>query len=106
MDTLSPQRLISNLQNKLHSRHPVHPLRKFLLTSRLTKEQLQGWAKNQFHEFRNIHKFFGIRYQKCPIAELRRALLENMNPSVSPDVIQEIELGRGLAYDSYGIVRL
>jgi len=25
----------------------------------LTKEQLQGWARNQFHEFRNIHRFFG-----------------------------------------------
>jgi len=45
---------------------------------RLTKEQLQWWARNQFHEFRNIHRFFGIRYQKCPIPELRRMLLENM----------------------------
>jgi len=78
MDTLSPQQLISDLQNNLRSRHPIHPIRTLLLTGRLTKEQLQGWAKNQFHEFRNIHRFFGIRYQKCPIPELRRALLENM----------------------------
>ena len=78
MDTISPQQLISDLQNNLRSRHPVHSLRKLLLTGRLTKDQLQGWAKNQFHEFRNIHRFFGIRYQKCPIPDLRRVLLENM----------------------------
>jgi len=95
MDTLSPQQLISDLQNNLRSSHPVHPLRKLLLTGGLTKEQLQGWARNQFHEFRNIRRFFGIPYKKCPITELRRTLLENMNPSVSPDFIREIEVGRG-----------
>ena len=63
----------------LQQRHPrPHPIRQLLLSGRLTREQLQGWAKNQFHEFRNIHRFFGIRYQKCPVPELRRMLLENM----------------------------
>lgn len=76
---LSPEDLILDLRENLRKRHPrPHPVRQLLLTGRLTKEQLQGWAKNQFHEFRNIHRFFGIRYQKCPIPELRRALLENM----------------------------
>ena len=76
---LSPQELISDLQQTLQERHPKpHPVRQLLLSGRLTKGQLQGWAKNQFHEFRNIHRFFGIRYQKCPIPELRRLLLENM----------------------------
>ncbi len=78
MNVLSPEALILDLQENLRNRYPVHPLRKLLLTGRLTKEQLQGWARNQFHEFRNIHRFFGIRYQKCPVPELRRALLENM----------------------------
>jgi len=78
MSTMSAEKLILDLQDHLRSRHPVHPLRKLLLSGRLTKEQLQGWAKNQFHEFRNIHRFFGVRYQKCPVPELRRALLENM----------------------------
>lgn len=76
---LSPEELISDLRENLRKRHPrPHPVRQLLLTGRLTKEQLQGWAKNLFHEFRNIHRFFGFRYQKCPIPELRRALLENM----------------------------
>jgi len=95
MDTLSPQQLIYDLQNNLRSKHPVHPLRKLLLTGWLSKEQLQGWAKNQSHEFRKIHQIFGIRYQKWPNSELRRTLLENMSLSVSPDVILEIELSRG-----------
>jgi pyrroloquinoline-quinone synthase len=76
---LSPEELIADLQNALQQRHPKpHPIRQLLLSGRLTKEQLQWWAKNQFHEFRNIHRFFGIRYQKCPVPELRRLLLENM----------------------------
>jgi pyrroloquinoline-quinone synthase len=76
---LSPEELIADLQNTLQQRHPkLHPIRQLLLSGRLTKEQLQWWAKNQFHEFRNIHRFFGIRYQKCPVPELRRLLLENM----------------------------
>jgi pyrroloquinoline quinone (PQQ) biosynthesis protein C len=73
---LSPQELIDDLHNTLQERHPrPHPVRQLLLSGRLTKEQLQCWAKNQFHEFRNIHRFFGLRYQKCPIPELRRMLL-------------------------------
>ena len=76
---LSPEQLILDLQKNLRKRYPsAHPIRQLLLTGRLTKEQLQAWVKNQFHEFRNIHRFFGIRYQKCPVPELRRALLENM----------------------------
>ncbi|HEY7713801.1 MAG TPA: iron-containing redox enzyme family protein [Candidatus Binatia bacterium] len=76
---LGPEELIADLQHTLQQRHPrAHPVRQLLLTGRLTKEQLQGWAKNQFHEFRNIHRFFGVRYQKCPVPELRRMLLENM----------------------------
>jgi pyrroloquinoline-quinone synthase len=76
---LSPEALIADLEKVLRQRHPKpHPIRQLLLSGRLSKSQLQGWAKNQFHEFRNIHRFFGIRYQKCPIPELRRSLLENM----------------------------
>ncbi len=76
---LSPEQLILDLQKNLRKRYPSpHPIRQLLLTGRLTREQLQAWIKNQFHEFRNIHRFFGIRYQKCPVPELRRALLENM----------------------------
>jgi pyrroloquinoline-quinone synthase len=79
MSLLSAEELILDLKETLQTSHPrPHPVRQLLLTGRLTKEQLQGWAKNQFHEFRNIHRFFGVRYQKCPIPELRRALLENM----------------------------
>jgi len=75
----SPEELIADLQNTLQQRHPKpHPIRQLLLSGRLTREQLQWWAKNQFHEFRNIHRFFGIRYHKCPVPELRRLLLENM----------------------------
>ncbi|HXG52316.1 MAG TPA: iron-containing redox enzyme family protein [candidate division Zixibacteria bacterium] len=76
---LQPDELIEDLQRALRERHPrVHPVRQLLLSGRLTREQLQAWAMNQFHEFRNIHRFFGIRYQKCPVPELRRMLLENM----------------------------
>ena len=76
---LGPEELIAELQNALQQRHPrPHPIRQLLLSGRLPKEQLQWWARNQFHEFRNIHRFFGIRYQKCPIPALRRMLLENM----------------------------
>jgi pyrroloquinoline-quinone synthase len=76
---LSSEELIADLQHTLQQRHPKpHPIRQLLLSGRLTKEQLQWWAKNQFHEFRNIHRFFGIRYHKCPVPELRRLLLENM----------------------------
>jgi pyrroloquinoline-quinone synthase len=76
---LSPGELMEDLQHTLEQQHPrPHPIRQLLLSGRLTKEQLQWWAKNQFHEFRNIHRFFGVRYQKCPIPELRRKLLENM----------------------------
>jgi pyrroloquinoline-quinone synthase len=76
---LSPGELMEDLQYTLEQQHPApHPIRQLLLSGRLTKEQLQWWAKNQFHEFRNIHRFFGVRYQKCPIPELRRMLLENM----------------------------
>src|SRR5207302_3508287 len=76
---LPPEELIADLQHALQQRHPKpHPIRQLLLSGQLTKEQLQWWAKNQFHEFRNIHRYFGFRYQKCPIPELRRMLLENM----------------------------
>src|ERR1700747_2602822 len=76
---LSSEQLIADLQNTLHQRHPKPPpIRQLLLSGRLSREQLCWWAKNQFHEFRNIHRFFGVRYQKCPIPELRRMLLENM----------------------------
>lgn len=76
---IGPEELIADLQNALQQRHPrPHPVRQLLLSGRLSKEQLQWWAKNQFHEFGNIHRFFGVRYQKCPIPELRRMLLENM----------------------------
>jgi pyrroloquinoline-quinone synthase len=76
---LQPHELIADLQHTLRQRHPrPHPIRQLLRSGRLTKEQLQAWAKNQFHEFRNIHRFFGVRYQKCPIPQLRRMLLENM----------------------------
>jgi coenzyme PQQ biosynthesis protein C len=79
MSLLPPEALIADLQQTIRKRYgKPHPLRQLLLTGRLTKEQLQWWAKNQFHEFRNIHRFFGLRYQKCPIPQLRRALLENM----------------------------
>ena len=78
-DLFGPEGLIAELQNVLQRRHPrPHPVRQLLLNGRLTKEQLQWWARNQFHEFRNIHRFFGVRYQKCPVPELRRMLLENM----------------------------
>jgi pyrroloquinoline quinone (PQQ) biosynthesis protein C len=78
-ELLSPEELITDLQNALRQRHRrPHPVRQLLLSGRLTQEQLQWWAKSQFHEFRNIHRFFGVRYQKCPIPELRRMLLENM----------------------------
>jgi pyrroloquinoline-quinone synthase len=76
---LEPNELIKDLHNVLQQRHPKpHPIRQLLLSGRLTKKQLQGWAINQFHEFQNIHRFFGVRYQKCPVPELRRLLLENM----------------------------
>ncbi len=76
---LSPEELILDLRETMRKRYPrPHPVRQLLLTGRLTREQLHGWAKNLFHEFRNIHRFFGVRYQKCPVPELRRALLENM----------------------------
>jgi coenzyme PQQ biosynthesis protein C len=79
MALLAPEALISDLKETLRERYPrPHPVRQLLLTGRLTKAQLHGWIKNQFHEFRNIHRFFGVRYQKCPVPELRRALLENM----------------------------
>lgn len=78
MSALSPEALIEDLRHTLRTRYPVHPLRRLLLSGGLTREQLQGWAKNQFHEFRNIHRFFGIRYLKCPIQSLRRMLIENM----------------------------
>ena len=78
MEVLGPEALIDDLRQVLRGRYPAHPLRRLLLEGRLSREQLQGWAKNQFHEFRNIHRFFGIRYQKCPVQALRRMLLENM----------------------------
>lgn len=78
METLAPQQFVDELRTLLRTRYPVHPLRRLLLAGDLTKEQLKGWAKNQFHEFSHIHRFFGIRYQKCPIRSLRRMLLENM----------------------------
>jgi coenzyme PQQ biosynthesis protein C len=79
VNVLGPEELIEDLQHTLQQRHPrPHPVRQLLLSGRLTKDQLQEWARNQFHEFRNIHRFFGIRYQKCPVPELRRMLLENM----------------------------
>ncbi len=79
VDVLSPEELILDLQETMRKSHPrPHPVRRLLLTGRLTKEQLHRWIKNQFHEFRNIHRFFGVRYQKCPVPELRRELLENM----------------------------
>jgi pyrroloquinoline-quinone synthase len=79
MSLLSPQELIVDLQQTIRKKYPrPHPVRQLLLTGRLSKGQLHWWIKNQFHEFRNIHRFFGIRYQKCPVPELRRALLENM----------------------------
>lgn len=102
MKTLSPQELISELQNNLRTRYPVHPLRKLLLTGRLTKEQLQGWARNQFHEFRNIHRFFGIRYQKCPIPELRRALLENMVEEEGEDLFGGKYPGHAVLWTRFG----
>src|SRR4029434_10215252 len=78
-ELLGPEQLIADLHQTLQQRHPrPHPVRQLLLSGRLTREQLQWWARNQFHEFRNIHRFFGIRYQKCPVPELRRMLLENM----------------------------
>jgi pyrroloquinoline-quinone synthase len=85
---LSPEQLIIDLQQTLQERHPrPHPVRQLLLTGQLTKEQLQGWARNLFHEFRNIHRFFGVRYQKCPIPELRRMLIENMIEEEGEDMI-------------------
>jgi pyrroloquinoline-quinone synthase len=79
MSILEPEALIADLKGVIKRRYPrVHPVRQLLLSGRLTREQCQAWAKNLFHEFRNIHRFFGIRYQKCPVPELRRALLENM----------------------------
>jgi pyrroloquinoline-quinone synthase len=85
---LSPEQLIIDLQQTLQERHPrPHPVRQLLLTGRLTKEHLQGWARNLFHEFRNIHRFFGVRYQKCPIPELRRMLIENMIEEEGEDMI-------------------
>ena len=85
---LPPEELISDLQEVLQKRHPrPHPVRQLLLTGRLTKEQLQWWARNLYHEFSNIHRFFGVRYQKCPVAELRRALIENMIEEEGEDMI-------------------
>jgi coenzyme PQQ biosynthesis protein C len=79
MSILEAEALVADLKEVIRKRYPrVHPVRQLLLSGRLTREQLQAWAKNLFHEFRNIHRFFGIRYQKCPVPELRRALLENM----------------------------
>ena len=76
---LGPEELIADLQQTLQQRHPrPHPIRQLLLSGRLSRDQIQWWARNQFHEFRNIHRFFGIRYHKCPVPELRRMLLENM----------------------------
>src|SRR3970040_3039638 len=84
---LGPEELIADLQETLRQRHPrPHPVRQLLLSGRLTQEQLQWWARNQFHEFRNIHRFFGVRYQKCPIPELRRMLLENMGEEEGEDL--------------------
>src|SRR2546430_16464672 len=84
---LPPEELIADLQHALQQRHPKpHPIRQLLLSGQLTKEQLQWWAKNQFHEFRNIHRFFGFRYQKSPKPELRRLLLENMVKEKGEDI--------------------
>ena len=85
---LSPEALIADLHEAMQKRHPrPHPVRQLLLTGRLTKEQLHAWARNLFHEFRNIHRFFGVRYQKCPIPELRRMLIDNMIEEEGEDMI-------------------
>jgi pyrroloquinoline-quinone synthase len=111
---LRPEELIADLQQVLHQRHPQpHPVRQLLLSGRLTKEQLQWWAKNQFHEFRNIHRFFGIRYQKCPIPELRRMLLENMVEEEGEDLFGGkypshrelwVQFAQGIGIDSADIL--
>jgi pyrroloquinoline quinone (PQQ) biosynthesis protein C len=99
---LGPEELIADLQHALQQRHPRgHPVRQLLLSGRLTKEQLQWWARNQFHEFRNIHRFFGIRYQKCPVPELRRMLLENMVEEEGEDLFG----GKYQATRSVGAIR-
>src|SRR4029078_8025622 len=87
VNVLGPEELIEDLQHTLQQRHPrPHPVRQLLLSGRLTQDQLQGWARNQFHEFRNIHRFFGIRYQKCPVPELRLMLLENRDEKEGEDL--------------------
>lgn len=79
MGVLSPEELLKTIEEVRINRHPrPHPVRGLILCGQLSKEHLQVWAKNQFHEFSNIHQFFGHRYQKCPVPELRRALLENI----------------------------
>src|SRR3990172_784020 len=81
MALLAPEALIADLQETLRKRYGrPHPVRQLLLTGRLTKEQRQWWAKNLFHEFRNIHRFFGVRYQKCPVPELRRSAITRRFP--------------------------
>ena len=66
MEVLEPEALIDDLRRVLRGRYPVHPLRRLLLAGELTREQLQGWAKNQFHEFRNIHRFFASATRSAP----------------------------------------
>ena len=76
---LGPEELIADLQHTLQQRHPRPASGSPAAAERpVDREQIQWWARNQFHEFRNIHRFFGIRYHKCPVPELRRMLLENM----------------------------
>jgi pyrroloquinoline-quinone synthase len=85
---LPPEELIADLQEILQTRYPrPHPVRQLLLTGRLTQPQLQGWARNLYLEFSNIHRFFGVRYQKCPVPKLRRELLENMIEEEGEDMI-------------------
>ena len=64
---LGPEALIANLEETLRQRHPrPHPVRQLLLSGRLTKEQLQWRGRTQFHDFRNINRFFGIGYPMHP----------------------------------------
>src|SRR5712692_6906891 len=100
---LSPEELIADLQETLQKRYPrPHPVRQLLLTGKLTKEHLHGWARNLFHEFRNIHRFFGLRYQKCPVPELRRALIENMIEEEGEDMIGRKYPGHAALWVRFG----
>ncbi|MFQ5946334.1 MAG: CADD family putative folate metabolism protein, partial [Anaerolineae bacterium] len=111
---------IRELEDRVRQRHVLtHPLYETWTAGALTREALQGYAREYYRWVEMFPRFVSAVHSNCPNPEVRRRLLDNLSEEERPDAPhselwlrfaeglglsrQEIDSASGLAQTEWAI---